>query len=94
MGGGGGGGGSSHQAGPTGDWWEEEEEEHNVTVTLGLTVTVRAVTSSSLIATQLCLGNPWSIGTKNWRQPDQWPTSNIMHIRLKIRMKTLAMLRN
>lgn len=39
-------------------------------------------------------GKPWSMGTKNWRQPDQCPISSIMQIRLKIRMNTLAMLRN
>ena len=51
-------------------------------------------TSSSLIATQLFDGNPWSMGTRNWRQPDQWPTKSIMQIRLNIRMNTLAMFRN
>ena len=51
-------------------------------------------TSSSLIATQLFDGNPWSIGTRNWRQPDQWPTKSIMQIRLNMRMNTLAMFRN
>ena len=51
-------------------------------------------TSSSLIATQLFDGNPWSMGTRNWRQPDQWPTKSIMQIRLNIRMNTDAMFRN
>ena len=51
-------------------------------------------TSSSLIATQLFDGNPWSMGTRNWRQPDQWPTKSIMQIRLNMRMNTLAMFRN
>ena len=51
-------------------------------------------TSSSLIATQLFEGNPWSMGTRNWRQPDQWPTKSIMQIRLNMRMNTLAMFRN
>ena len=46
------------------------------------------------MATQLLAGKPWSMGTRNCRQPDQWPTSSIMQIRLKMRMKTLAMLRN
>ena len=46
------------------------------------------------MATQQLGGNPWSMGTRNWRQPDQWPMSSIMQIRLKILMKTLAMLRN
>ena len=53
-----------------------------------------APTSSSLIATQLFEGNPWSIGTRNWRQPDQWPTKSIIQIKLKIRMNTEAMFRN
>ena len=52
------------------------------------------LTSSSLMATQLFLGKPWSMGTRNWRQPDQWPTSSIMQIRLKIRMNMDAMFRN
>ena len=46
------------------------------------------------MATQLFLGKPCSMGTRNWRQPDQWPTSSIMQIRLKIRMNTDAMFRN
>ena len=52
------------------------------------------VTSSSFMATQLLRGKPWSMGTRNWRHPDQWPTSSIMQIRLKMRMNTLAMFRN
>jgi hypothetical protein len=28
------------------------------------------------------------MGTRNCKQPDQWPTNSIMQIRLKIRMKT------
>ena len=51
-------------------------------------------TSSSLIATQLLRGNPCSMGTRNCRHPDQWPTSSIMQIRLNIRMNTEAMFRN
>ena len=51
-------------------------------------------TSSSLIATQLLRGNPCSMGTRNCRHPDQWPTSSIMQIRLNIRMNTDAMFRN
>jgi hypothetical protein len=46
------------------------------------------------MATHELEGNPWSIGTRNWRQPDQWPMSSIMQIRLKIRIKTEAMFRN
>ena len=46
------------------------------------------------MATQELGGNPCSIGTRNWRQPDQCPISSIMQMRLKILMKTLAMLRN
>ena len=57
-------------------------------------VNTRVHTSNSLIATQLLRGKPCSMGTKNWRHPDQWPTSSIMQIKLKMRMKTLAMLRN
>lgn len=51
-------------------------------------------TCSSLIATQELDGKPWSIGTKNWRHPLQWPISSIMQIRLNIRIKTDAILRN
>jgi hypothetical protein len=51
-------------------------------------------TWSSLIATQELAGNPWSIGTRNCRHPDQWPINSIIQIRLNIRMNTLAMLRN
>ena len=54
----------------------------------------RGSTCNSLIDTQQLGGKPCSIGTRNWRQPDQWPTSSIMQIRLNIRMNTLAMLRN
>ena len=58
-------------------------------------VTNRALpTCSSLMATQELGGNPCSMGTRNCRQPDQWPMSSIMQMRLKMRMKTLAMLRN
>lgn len=46
------------------------------------------------MATQEFDGKPCNIGTKNCRQPDQCPMSSIMHIRLKILIKTLAMLRN
>lgn len=46
------------------------------------------------MATQELGGNPCNIGTRNWRQPDQCPISNIMQIKLKILIKTLAMLRN
>lgn len=46
------------------------------------------------MATHELGGNPCNIGTRNWRQPDQCPISSIIQIRLKILMKTLAMLRN
>lgn len=46
------------------------------------------------MATHELLGNPWSIGTRNCRQPLQWPISSIMQIRLKIRMNTDAIFRN
>lgn len=46
------------------------------------------------MATQEFDGKPCNIGTKNCRQPDQCPISNIMHIRLNILMNTLAILRN
>lgn len=55
---------------------------------------ISSITCNSLIATQEFEGNPCNIGTRNWRQPDQWPMSSIMQIKLKIRMNTLAMLRN
>ena len=51
-------------------------------------------TCSSLMATQELLGNPCSMGTKNWRQPDQWPMSSITQTRLKILMKTPNELKN
>ena len=46
------------------------------------------------MATQELEGNPCNMGTKNWRQPDQCPMSNMMQIKLKIRMNTEAMFRN
>jgi hypothetical protein len=46
------------------------------------------------MATQELGGNPWSIGTRNCRHPDQWPISSIIQMRLNILMNTLAMLRN
>ena len=46
------------------------------------------------MATQEFGGNPCSIGTRNCRHPDQCPISSIIQMRLNIRMKTLAMLRN
>lgn len=54
----------------------------------------RLPTCNSLIATQELAGKPCSMGTRNWRQPDQWPMSSIMQIRLNIRMKTLAIFKN
>jgi hypothetical protein len=46
------------------------------------------------MATQELEGNPCNIGTKNWRQPDQWPISNMMLIKLKIRMNTPTEFKN
>lgn len=46
------------------------------------------------MATQELDGKPCSIGTRNCRHPLQWPMRSIMQIRLKIRIKTEAMLRN
>lgn len=51
-------------------------------------------TCSSLIATHELDGNPCSIGTRNCKQPLQCPISNIIQIRLNIRMKTEAIFRN
>lgn len=52
------------------------------------------LTCNSFIATQEFGGNPWSIGTRNCRHPDQWPINNIIQMRLNIRMNTEAILRN
>lgn len=52
------------------------------------------LTCSSLIATHEFDGNPWSIGTRNCRHPLQWPMRSIIQIKLNMRMKTDAMLRN
>ncbi len=46
------------------------------------------------MATQEFEGKPCSIGTRNWRHPDQWPMSSIMQIRLKMRMNTPRELMN
>ena len=46
------------------------------------------LTFSSLIETQQSLGKPWSIGTRNWRHPDQWPIRSIIQIRLNILINT------
>lgn len=51
-------------------------------------------TWSSFMATHELEGNPWSIGTKNCRHPLQWPMSNIIQIKLNMRINTDAMLRN
>jgi len=53
-----------------------------------------SLTCNSLMATHELLGNPWSIGTRNCRQPLQWPINSIIQIRLKIRMNTDAIFRN
>lgn len=55
---------------------------------------MRALTWSSFMATHELEGNPWSIGTKNCRQPLQWPISSIIQIKLNMRINTDAMLRN
>lgn len=52
------------------------------------------VTCNSFMATQEFEGNPWSIGTKNCRQPLQWPMRSIIQIKLNMRINTDAMLRN
>jgi hypothetical protein len=52
------------------------------------------LTWSSFMATHELDGNPWSIGTKNCRQPLQWPISSIIQIKLNMRINTDAMLRN
>ena len=46
------------------------------------------------MATQELEGKPCIMGTRNCRQPDQWPMSSIIEIRLKMRMNTDAMFRN
>ena len=51
-------------------------------------------TCNSLIATHESEGNPWSIGTKNCRHPDQCPISNIIQIKLNILINTLAIFKN
>ena len=43
-----------------------------------------SATWSSLMATQESEGKPLSMGTKNWIQPDQCATKDIMQIRLKM----------
>lgn len=52
------------------------------------------LTCNSLMATQELDGNPWSMGTKNCRHPDQWPMRSIMQIKLKMRMNTPRELMN
>lgn len=51
-------------------------------------------TCNSLMETQELDGKPCNIGTKNCKQPLQWPIRSIMQIKLKILMKTEAILRN
>ena len=48
------------------------------------------LTCNSLMATQESSGKPFSIGTRNWMQPDQWATKDMMQIRLKILANILA----
>lgn len=45
---------------------------------------------SSLIATHELLGKPCNMGTRNWRQPLQWPIRSIIQIRLMIFINTDA----
>lgn len=52
------------------------------------------LTLSSSIETQQSLGKSSNMGTRNCRQPFQWPRSNIRHIKLNIRMNFPATARN
>lgn len=53
-----------------------------------------SLTLSSSIETQQSLGKSSNMGTRNCRQPFQWPRSNIRHIKLNIRMNFPATARN
>ena len=75
-------------------WHNTTMEPEAASVQDALSPVAPQVTSSSFMETQLLRGKPWSMGTRNWRQPDQWPTSSIIQIRLKMRMNTLAIFRN
>lgn len=55
---------------------------------------VQPLTCNSFMATQEFDGNPCNIGTKNCKQPLQWPINNIIQIKLNIRMKTDAIFKN
>lgn len=57
-------------------------------------MSIYTITCNSLMATHELAGNPCKLGTRNCRHPDQCPMSNIMHIKLKILMNTLAMFKN
>lgn len=57
-------------------------------------MTILTITCNSLMATHELAGNPCKLGTRNCRHPDQCPMSNIMHIKLKILINTLAMFKN
>ena len=67
---------------------------NNVKYALMVLSSVRWFTCNSLIATHELAGKPCSIGIRNCRQPDQWPMSNMMLTKLKIRMKTPSELKN
>lgn len=50
----------------------------------------QALTTMRLRDTQQSSGKSCSIGTRNWRQPSQWHSSNIIPIRFTIRTTALA----
>lgn len=55
---------------------------------------IKYITCNSLIATHELAGNACRLGTRNCKHPDQCPMSNIMQIKLKILINTLAMFKN
>ena len=67
---------------------------NNVKLALMVQSKLKHFTCNSLIATQELAGKPCSIGIRNCKQPDQWPMSNMMLTKLKIRMKTPSELKN
>ena len=67
---------------------------NNVKLALMVQSKLKDFTCNSLIATQELAGKPCSIGIRNCKQPDQWPMSNMMLTKLKIRMKTPSELKN
>ena len=54
----------------------------------------RAITWSSLMATQLSWGKFCIIGTSHCKHPFQWPNNSIRHTRLNMRINLLATVRN